>query len=285
MPELPEVETIRRIIEPQILKQIIISAAVFNPQVVAYPEAEEFTELLTGQTVKSMSRRGKFLTVHFESEDRLCLHLRMTGQLLVTPTDFPEVKHTHLISDLSNGSQIRYIDQRRFGRFWYLKAGEEDTVTGQNKLGPEPLDDELTWKYLKEKFGKRKKAIKEMLHDQSIIAGIGNIYSDEILYAAKIYPGEKCLDLADTDWKRLAEKIPEIISWGIDVNKMTPEQYLAGMGKEYSNMEYFNAYGREGKPCRKCGTTMERIVIGGRGSCFCPKCQKKKRKDTTGNLL
>lgn len=274
MPELPEVETVRRIIEPQIKGQKIISVSIQNPQVIAYPEAETFSDLLAGQTISSMSRRGKFLTVHFESGDRLGLHLRMTGQLLVTPADFPEEKHTHLVLCLAGGQQIRYIDQRRFGRFWYLKAGEEDTVTGQDRLGIEPTDDGLTWQYLKEKLGKRKKAVKEMLHDQTIIAGIGNIYSDEILYAAKIYPGKRCLNLTDAEWKRLAEKIPEIINWGIEVNKMTPEQYLAGMGKEYSNMDYFNAYGREGKPCRRCGTPMRRIVIGGRSSCFCPECQK-----------
>ncbi len=274
MPELPEVETVRRIIEPQIKGQKIISVSIQNPQVIAYPEAETFSGLLAGQTISSMSRRGKFLTVHFESGDRLGLHLRMTGQLLVTPADFPEEKHTHLVLCLAGGQQIRYIDQRRFGRFWYLKAGEEDTVTGQDRLGIEPTDDGLTWQYLKEKLGKRKKAVKEMLHDQTIIAGIGNIYSDEILYAAKIYPGKRCLNLTDAEWKRLAEKIPEIINWGIEVNKMTPEQYLAGMGKEYSNMDYFNAYGREGKPCRRCGTPMRRIVIGGRSSCFCPECQK-----------
>ena len=274
MPELPEVETVRRIIEPQIKGQKIISVSIQNPQVIAYPEAETFSDLLAGQTISSMSRRGKFLTVHFENGDRLGLHLRMTGQLLVTPADFPEEKHTHLVLCLAGGQQIRYIDQRRFGRFWYLKAGEEDTVTGQDRLGIEPTDDGLTWQYLKEKLGKRKKAVKEMLHDQTIIAGIGNIYSDEILYAAKIYPGKRCLNLTDAEWKRLAEKIPEIINWGIEVNKMTPEQYLAGMGKEYSNMDYFNAYGREGKPCRRCGTPMRRIVIGGRSSCFCPECQK-----------
>ena len=274
MPELPEVETVRRIIEPQIAGQKITFVMVRNPQVIAYPAADEFPPLLTGQTISSMSRRGKFLTVHFESGDRLGLHLRMTGQLLVTPADFPEEKHTHLVLCLAGGQQIRYIDQRRFGRFWYLKAGEEDTVTGQDRLGIEPTDDGLTWQYLKEKLGKRKKAVKEMLHDQTIIAGIGNIYSDEILYAAKIYPGKRCLNLTDAEWKRLAEKIPEIINWGIEVNKMTPEQYLAGMGKEYSNMDYFNAYGREGKPCRRCGTPMRRIVIGGRSSCFCPECQK-----------
>lgn len=274
MPELPEVETVRRIIEQQIICQKIISVEIRNQQVIAYPEASAFSCLLTGQTVVSMSRRGKFLTIHFQSGDRLCLHLRMTGQLLVTPPDFPEEKHTHLIFALSGGNQVRYIDVRRFGRFWYLKAGEEDVITGQSKLGIEPLDTALSSQYLKEKLGKRKKAIKEMLLDQSIVAGIGNNYADEILYAARIYPGEKCVDLTATEWKCLAEKIPEIVNWGIRANKMTPEQYLDGMGKEYSNMEYFNAYGREGKPCRRCGTPMDRTVIGGRSSCYCPKCQK-----------
>ena len=117
MPELPEVETVRRIIEPQIKGQKIISVSIQNPQVIAYPEAETFSGLLAGQTISSMSRRGKFLTVHFESGDRLGLHLRMTGQLLVTPADFPEEKHTHLVLCLAGGQQIRYIDQRRFGRF------------------------------------------------------------------------------------------------------------------------------------------------------------------------
>lgn len=145
MPELPEIETVRRIIEPQIDGQMIITVSIQNPQVIAYPKAETFSDLLTGQTVSSMSRRGKFLTIHFETGDRLSLHLRMTGQLLVTPADFPEEKHTHLVFCLSGGQQIRYIDSRRFGRFWYLRADEEDTVTGQTKLGIEPTDVGLTW--------------------------------------------------------------------------------------------------------------------------------------------
>lgn len=276
MPEMPEVETIKRIIEPQVTGQTISAVTVNHPQVIGYPDVESFKGQLTSQTIKSMSRRGKFLTFHFVNGERMVLHLRMTGQLLVTPADFPEEKHTHLIADLSGGNQLRYIDVRRFGRFWYLKKGEEDIVTGQDKLGVEPLDDSLTAEYLKEKLGKRKKAIKEMLHDQSIVAGIGNIYSDEILSAASIYPEEKCSSLTDAEWKILAEKIKEIIEWGINTNEMTLEEYLAGKGKEYSNIHNLRVYGRDGQPCGKCGSIIERIVIGGRSSCYCPLCQSKK---------
>ena len=274
MPEMPEVETIRRIIEPQLAGQTILAVSVGNPQIIAYPDAALFTGRLTGQTVQGMSRRGKFLTIHFESGDRVVVHLRMTGQLLVMPEDEPIEKHTHLTVELSGGKQLRYIDVRRFGRFWYLQAAEEDCVTGQGKLGLEPLDAALTPLYLKQKLGKRKKSIKEMLHDQSVVAGIGNIYSDEILYAAGIYPEETCLELEEEDWKRLAEQIREIIVWGIDTNQMTPEEYLAGRGKEYRNMPHLRVYGREGQPCARCGSVIKRIVIGGRSSCYCPDCQK-----------
>lgn len=276
MPELPEVETIRRIIEPQIVGQTISAVTVNHPQIIGYPDVDNFAGQLAGQTIKSISRRGKFLTIHFTNGDRLVLHLRMTGQFLVTPKDYPEEKHTHLIADLSGGSQIRYIDVRRFGRFWYLKANETDEITGQDKLGVEPLDDSLTADYLKMKLGKRKKAIKEMLHDQSIVAGIGNIYSDEILSAAGIFPEEKCADLNNDEWELLTKKIKEIITWGIHTNQMTSEEYLAGKGKEYRNIPNLRVYGREGQACSKCGAAIEKMVIGGRSSCYCPSCQRKK---------
>lgn len=274
MPELPEVETIRRILEPQLKGRQIVSVSVKNPQIIAYPETDIFSKILVGQTITSMSRRGKFLTIHFESNDSLTLHLRMTGQLLVTPNDFPEEKHTHLVAGLSDNMEIRYIDVRRFGRLWYLQADEADTVTGRSKLGIEPFDELLTADYLKSKLGKRKKPIKEMLLDQSIVTGIGNIYSDEILFSACIYPETRCSDMTAEQWEQLAKAIPDILLWGIEANKMTAEEYLAGMGKEYRNTPFLKAYGHEGKPCPNCGSLFEKISIGGRSSCFCPRCQK-----------
>ena len=273
MPELPEVETIKRIIEPQIKGQKILSVDVRNAQIIAHPETELFRGSLVNKTITGMSRRGKYLSINLDDGDKVYLHLRMTGQLLVAPKEYPMEKHTHLIMELSGGSQIRYIDVRRFGRFWYLKAGEDISITGIDKLGIEPTGRKLTAEYLKAAAGKSKKPVKEMLHDQSIVAGIGNIYSDEILYAANIYPEKKCAELSDDEWVRLAEQIPEIIRWGISANKMTAEEYLAGRGKEYRNTLHLKAYGHAGKECSRCGAVFAKVTVGGRSSAFCPKCQ------------
>ena len=204
MPELPEVETIKRVIEPQIQGLIIESVTVKRPEVTAHPAADEFCKRLAGQTASHMTRRGKFLVIQLNSNDRIILHLRMTGCLLLTPADYPEEKHTHIIFSLSNGKELRFSDTRRFGRFWLLSKDKADTYSGIDKLGAEPLDKLLTAEYLHTHLGKRKKAVKECLLDQNIIAGIGNIYSDEILYTAGIYPARPANSLNMEDWERLA---------------------------------------------------------------------------------
>ena len=130
MPELPEVETIKRVIEPQIQGLVIENVTVKRPEVTAYPTAEEFCRRLTGQTISHMTRRGKFLMIHLESNDRIILHLRMTGCLLLTPADYPQEKHTHIIFSLDDGRELRFSDTRRFGRFWLLGEQETDTYSG-----------------------------------------------------------------------------------------------------------------------------------------------------------
>lgn len=274
MPELPEVETIKRVIEPQIQGLTIENVTVKRPEVTAYPTADEFCSLLTGQIVSHMARRGKFLVIQLNSNDRIILHLRMTGCLLVTPADYPEEKHTHVIFRLNNGKELRFFDTRRFGRFWLLKNGEADTYSGIEKLGAEPTDKLLTAGYLNTHLGKRKRAVKECLLEQNIIAGIGNIYSDEILFTAGIYPARPANSLNMEEWERLAVAIPERISYFIKANKITPEEYLETKGQEYRNTPFLQVYGREGKSCPKCGETLRRIVVGGRGSVYCPVCQK-----------
>ncbi len=274
MPELPEVETIKRVIEPQIQGLTIENVTVKRPEVTAYPTADEFCKLLTGQTVSHMIRRGKFLVIQLNSNDRIILHLRMTGCLLLTPADYPEEKHTHVIFRLNNGKELRFSDTRRFGRLWLLKNGKADTYSGIEKLGTEPLDKLLTAEYLKTLLGKRKKTVKECLLDQSVIAGIGNIYSDEILFTAGIYPARPANSLNMEEWERLAAVIPERISYFIEVNKITPEEYLETKGQDYRNTPFLQVYGREGKPCPKCGEMLCRMVVGGRGSVYCPVCQK-----------
>ena len=275
MPEMPEVETIRRIIEPQVADRTIQSVEVLHPQVIAHPDSSTFACRLVDQTIVGMGRRGKFLMFKLGSGDKLVLHLRMTGQLLVTPADYPKEKHTHVIMVLSDGREIRYIDQRRFGRFWLIEANESDAAVGMDRLGFEALDDALAGGYLRERLGKRKKTSKEALLDQSIVAGIGNIYADEILWVARIHPEKPCNKLSAQAWNKLAAAIKDVIAWGIETNEMTPEEYLAGKGKEYNNIPDLKAYGRDGEPCLRCGRPLKRLTISGRSSYCCPYCQRK----------
>lgn len=276
MPELPEVETIKRVIGPQIQGLIIEKIIVKRPEVIANPAAEEFCRLLTGQTISHMTRRGKFLIIQLNSNDRIILHLRMTGCLLFTPADYPEEKHTHIIISLNNGKELRFSDTRRFGRFWLLQKGEADTYSGVEKLGVEPFDKSLNAEYLSSRLGKRKKAVKECLLDQSVIAGIGNIYSDEILFTVGIHPARPAGSLKIKEWERLAAAIPERISYFIEANRITPEDYLKTRGRDYRNTPFLQVYGHEGKNCPVCGEILSKMVIAGRSSVFCPRCQREK---------
>lgn len=278
MPELPEVETVKRVLETQIKGLYINHVTVRRPEVVAHPSAEEFCALLTGQHISNMMRRGKFLGVSLDSGDYFVLHLRMTGGLLFTPPDYPEEKHTHIIFKMSNGYELRFSDPRRFGRFWFLQKGETDTHSGIAKLGLEPFDKNMTADYLQTHFGKRKKTIKECLLEQNVIAGIGNIYSDEILFTAGIYPGRRADSLTKHEWQCLAAVIPERLSYFINKNKISPEDYLQSKGKDYHNTPFLQVYGHNGKQCPKCLESFCRTVIGGRSSVYCPSCQSHEKE-------
>ena len=198
----------------------------------------------------------------------------MTGCLLVTPAAYPEEKHTHIIFRLNSGKELRFADTRRFGRFWLLRQGETDTYTGIEKLGAEPFDPGFSGEYLSTRLGKRKKAIKECLLEQSVIAGIGKIYSDEILFAARIHPERPANTLTKEEWNRLASVIPERLAFFIEKNETTPEEYLAAKGQDYRNTPFLQFYGHSGEPCPNCGESLCRMVIGGRSSIYCPNCQK-----------
>jgi len=275
MPELPEVEAIRRVLEPQIQGLTIRNAIVNRPEVVAHPSSDEFCKQLAGQTIDRMERRGKFLLMLLNSGDRIIIHLRMTGCLLYTPANLPQEKHTHITFQLNDGKELRFSDTRRFGRFWLISSGETDPYSGMEKLGKEPFDTDFSAEYLTARFGKRKKTIKECLLEQSVIAGIGNIYSDEILFAAKICPARQANSLTEKEWTRLAEVIPQQLSYFTQKNEMTPEEYLETKGQDYRNTPFLQVYGREGEACPVCGEALFRTVIGGRSSTYCPACQKE----------
>ena len=268
MPELPEVETIKRVLEPQIKGLSIQKVIAVRPEVIGYPTGAEFCSRLTKQSVSGMARRGKFLIVLLDGGDRLIIHLRMTGCLVLAPADYPQEKHTHVIIEMNDGSQLRFSDTRRFGRTWLLGDDETDTYSGVEKLGKEPFDADFSAEYLSACLGKRKKTIKECLMEQCVIAGIGNIYSDEILFAPGIYPARPANHLSGQEWTRLAEVIPRKFSFFIEKNNLTPEEYLESKGQNYRNTPFLQVYGKEGQSCPICGAALCRMVIGGRSSTF-----------------
>lgn len=197
----------------------------------------------------------------------------MTGCLLAAPATRPMEKHTHVVFRLEEGKELRFSDTRRFGRFWLIRNGEEDTFSGLGKLGPEPFDAEFTVSYLQDVLCKKKRAVKDCLLDQSIVAGVGNIYADEILFAARVRPDRPANSLKAEECGRLARLIPEILSCAIRDNEISAEEYLAGKGQEYRSAPFFKVYGHEGGPCPVCGRRLCRIVIAGRSSVYCPDCQ------------
>lgn len=272
MPELPEVETVRRVLSPRLVGKTIADVRIGNAQVIESPAPEKFIALVKGQTIAAFSRRGKFLLLLFESGDSLTIHLRMTGCLTLEPCGAPCEKHTHLIFTLGDGSELRYEDVRRFGKFRFTARGGEDAC-GPQKLGPEPLCGAVDAAYLRGKCAKSGRPVKALLLDQRVVAGIGNIYSDEILFAAKIRPDKPCRALTGEELARLAAAIPERLAYFIRKNETTFEEYSAGKGKEYRNAPYLQVYGREGEACPVCGGALQRAVLGGRSSVFCPHCQ------------
>lgn len=273
MPELPEAETIRRVLEPQLKGLSIDDVQLRHPGVIAHPSPEAFTAGIKGQTIDAMSRRGKFLIIGLANGSRIVIHLRMTGCLLASPAGYPEEKHTHVLLQLAGRMELRFSDTRRFGRLWLIRSEEADPYTGMDRLGPEPFDNALTSSYLSMSCGRSRRSIKECLMDQGIIAGIGNIYSDEILFSAGIHPAKPAAMLTEAGWERLAAVIPERLSYFIGKNTITAEEYLEGKGKDYRNTPFLEVYGRDGMPCPRCGTILRRLTVGGRSSVYCPSCQ------------
>lgn len=271
MPELPEVETVRRVLLPRLQGKTIRRVRIWNEQVLGSPP-ETFAARLTGQTVADFLRRGKFLRLAFAGGDALTLHLRMTGCLLLEEESSPPSKHTHLGFLLSDGKELRYEDVRRFGKFWFLPEGEKDP-SGMERLGIEPFDPALTAAFLAQKTAKSKKPVKEALLDQRLVAGIGNIYSDEILFAAGIRPDKACNLLGEEEFSRLAAAIPERLAYFTEKNALTFEEYAKSGGKEYRNTPYLQVYGKSGAPCPRCGGTLAHMRIAGRSAVFCPHCQ------------
>ena len=272
MPELPEIETVRRVTGPLMTGRTVASVEVLRDKIVDDPEG--FPELVTGRTVTDVGRRAKALLVHLDNGSHLVIRFGMTGALLCVPSDEPVHRHARVTFTFTDETRAEFRDMRMFGHIWHIPADIYDDVSGVSDLGIEPDDPALTWRFLSDNMGGSSRAVKSALLDQGIVCGLGNIYTDEVLWRSGVCPENPCSKLRRKDWKAIAEHIPEVIADAVEGNAVTADEFRKDGGVRYRFRE-LDAYGNAGKPCKRCGTAMVRSVIGQRSSVWCPRCQKK----------
>ncbi|MBN1367664.1 MAG: bifunctional DNA-formamidopyrimidine glycosylase/DNA-(apurinic or apyrimidinic site) lyase [Dehalococcoidales bacterium] len=270
MPELPEVETVKNEIAPHVLKKRIKEVVLLWDGIVRQPAADEFKSRLAGRKIKDVVRRGKYLLVHLSGADVLILHLKMTGSLLLDRSEDEPPKYTRAILHLDDGTAIFFRDPRKFGRMWLVQ--DIDTVIG--KLGPEALSKDLTEKRFADLLSRRKTPSKALLCDQECIAGIGNLYADEALFLAKIHPLRSAASLDKEETVRLHKAVREVLLAGIKNKGASIVNYYRPDGSKGTAHSEFRVARRGKQPCFVCGTPIERIVVRGRGTYFCPNCQQ-----------
>ena len=281
MPELPEVEIIRQGLCQVTLGQEIQGGDVLLDRTIAHPlSVGEFLAPLKNITITNWHRRGKYLLAELTQSNPgdvgwLGVHLRMTGQLLWLDREDPLQKHTRVRLFFPDNRELRFVDQRTFGKMWWVPPQEapENIITVIKNLGPEPFSADFSLDYLVGKLNKRQRSIKTALLDQALVAGVGNIYADEALFLSGIRPETLCsaLNLAQSD--RLRTAIIQVLQNSIEAGGTTFSNFLnvQGVNGNYSGVAW--VYGRTGEPCRVCGTSIERLKLAGRSSHFCPRCQ------------
>ncbi|MBV6397165.1 MAG: Formamidopyrimidine-DNA glycosylase [Anaerolineales bacterium] len=273
MPELPEVDTIVRTLRPDLTGAEILAADVRWTRTLATPSAKKFKEQIRGQKILHVARRAKFIHIIL-SADSLFVHLRMSGDLFIKEGGYKPGKHDRLLLDLSaprsENFKLVFNDARKFGRVWL--TDDPDLVVGG--LGPEPLSDEFTPQWLYENLRAHNRRLKPLLLDQAFLAGLGNIYTDESLHMARLHPLTASASVSRAQAARLYEAIRAVLTEGIRRNGASID--WAYRGGEFQN--YFRVYDRAGRPCPVCGTQIQRLVVGQRGTHICPKCQTWKRQ-------
>ena len=269
MPELPEVETIKNELLPHVAGHRITGVTLFWDGIVRQPSVEEFCSHLTGQRITGIARRGKYLIHSLTSHQVLIIHLKMTGSLLLKPASAEPDKYARAVIYLDNETQIQFRDPRKFGAMWLVE--DKNTIIG--KLGPEPLEADFTPQTLLKRLSNRMAPIKALLCDQTFIAGIGNMYADEALFAAGIHPLRSGGSLSRDEVKRLHHAIQQVLRNGIKNMGASTDTYYRPSGEKGFAHHHFRVAHRGGQPCPVCGTTIERIVVRNRGTYFCPRCQ------------
>jgi len=267
MPELPEVETIKNELSPWVVGQSFTEVTIFDARLVCDGSVEEFRRGLIGQKVKSLKRRGKYLIFYLSNDKSLIMHLRMTGILLLNPKGVD--RYARAIFHFSNGHRLVFSDRRRLGLIWLV----DDANTVVCKLGPEPLDESFTPGVLGQRLNRHHIPVKAALLDQCIVAGIGNMYADEALFAARIHPLRRADDLSPEEVLTLYHCIHRVLEAAIDCKGASVDTYMRPEGELGTAHFDFKVAHRGGEPCPVCGSNIERCVVQNRGSYFCPRCQ------------
>ncbi len=275
MPELPEVETIRREIRPRLLGRTLQGVQLHLERLVKYPDALKVCRELPGQRVRDLERRGKYLLCPLDSGAQLVLHLGMTGQLRYLPQGTPNHrgKHTRMQLYLDDGASLRFDDSRTFGRLYLLPDADASRIAGLCRLGPEPWDRDFTPEKFLELLRRRKSAIKSVLLQQEVVAGLGNIYADEALFAAGIHPARPAYSLSGPEAKRLHQALRQVLEQAVECGGTTFRDYVRGDGRRGSFQEQLQVYGRQGQDCCCCQSPLQLVRLGGRSSVYCPRCQ------------
>lgn len=273
MPELPEVETVKENLKKRLINTKINDVKVLYNNIIAYPDTNTFEKTLKNKKVKDITRRGKFII--FDLEDYYLLsHLRMEGKYFIKNKNDQINKHEHVIFNLDNNQELRYMDTRKFGKMFLIQKENIDTIGPLKELGLEPFDKKLTPNYLKEKIKNKIIPIKTALLDQSIIAGIGNIYADEILFLSHVNPLKKSNTLKEKELNNIIKSTKEVLNKAIAKGGTTIHTYTSVDGIKGTYQDSLFVHNKEKELCKVCQTQIKKIKVGGRGTYYCPHCQK-----------
>jgi formamidopyrimidine-DNA glycosylase len=277
LPELPEVETVTADLRPHLVGRVLAGCDVRFPSIVRHPSPEAFAAGVRGRRIESMSRRGKYILHHLDSGELLVVHLGMTGQWRYVPASTEKPTHLHAVFPLDDGFELRYRDVRRFGR---LLLGTDSELVAERKmprLGPEPIDSTFTAGDFYRRLHVRRAPLKTLLLDQMVVAGVGNIYADEALFRAGIHPLRPAGALTRAQLEALRDAIEASLRDGIDAKGATIDDFRHVDGAHGSFQDRFLVHLREGEPCVRCGATIVKMFVAGRGTYVCETCQARPR--------
>lgn len=272
MPELPEVETMVRDLRTRVLGRTITFTLTPFAGSIIWPATVEFQRRVTSRSITGLSRRGKYALIHLDSDDVLVIHRGMSGSLLLREPEDPMESHVRVLFAL-NDAHLRFNDPRKFGKIWVMRADGEDHPLPWRLMGPEPFDETFSPRALAASLGRRRAPVKVLLLNQHIVAGLGNIYVDEALHLARVHPERRGNTLTPDEIKRLHTSIQRVLSQAIEGRGTTFSSYTDIEGRHGRHQNVLQVFHRTGQPCSSCGTTIIKMVVGGRGTHICPDCQ------------